>query len=107
MPRSIYYLITVVYSASAGVIMDGKRRHRRARLSTMEINSDAILALTWMRRYADSIYFFLVRMILDVHLICMAAIMWIMMRRQNTYKHCCGVSFKTRLFTNNPYGPGN
>ena len=49
----------------------------------MAIHFDAINAFMWTRRYAAKISILLTRMILDGRLIYMAAIMWIIIRRNN------------------------
>ena len=82
-PRSISDLLTVVYSAIASVVTNVKSRHRRTRLSTIDVHVDEICALAWIRRYADSRSVFPVRMLLNGHLIRMDAIMWSILRRQN------------------------
>ena len=81
--RSIASFLTVVYSTGTGVVKKGKRRNRREELSMMEIHVDAIRLLMCMWRYAASRSVFLTRIIFYGHLIHMAAIMWIIMRRKN------------------------
>ena len=79
-PRSIAAFLTVVYSTSDNVVMKGKRRHRKARLSTMKMRVDAIRVFVWMWRYTASISILPIRMVLDGHLIFTAAIIWIIMK---------------------------
>ena len=71
----------------------------------MAVHVDAIRDIMWMKRYASSRSVLLIRMILDGHLICMDAIMWRIMMRQNPYKHGWRFSFKTLLFSDRPGGP--
>ena len=99
-------LITVVYSAGAGVVAIVKRRHRRDSFPKTAMHIYAIPVLVWMRRYAVSRYVFLIRIHFNGHLRRPIAILWIILRRQNPYKHIWSVSFRTWLFIDTPDGPG-
>ena len=72
----------------------------------MAMHIDEILAFLWMQQYEAPISVLLIRILSDVHLILMAAIMWSIMRRQNSNKHGLRVSLNMRLFTNRNDGPG-
>ena len=48
--RSIAYQIIVVYSDVAGVVPTGNQRQRKASLSTIAIQFDAVVAFAWIQR---------------------------------------------------------
>ena len=91
--RSISDSLTVVYFSMVGVVLKFKRGHRRTRLSMMAMHVDMIHAFVWMRCYAEARSVSPIRMIFDVHLICMALIMWGILRMHNLLKHGCRLSF--------------
>ena len=105
-PRSISASLMVVYSASTDVAPKGRQRKRKDSFTTIEMHVDTICALSWAQWYAASRSVFTTRMRFEGHLMRMDAIMWIILRRQNQYKHVWRVSFSTRLFTDSPGGPG-
>ena len=72
-----------MYSAGAGVVQKVKWSHRRARFSIMAMYVDAIRAFAWIQRYAAPLSVFLIRMLFGEHLICIATIMWSIVRKQN------------------------
>ena len=49
----------------------------------MAMYVDAVRAFAWIQRYAAPGSIFLIRMIFDGHLICIATNMWSIVRRQN------------------------
>ena len=48
--RSISALLTVLYSAGAGVVPKGNLRQRKDGLSTIDMQVDAVVAFAWIRR---------------------------------------------------------
>ena len=50
LPRSIAALLTVVYSAGAGVVPKGNLKHRKYSLSTIAIHVNTVFAFTCIRR---------------------------------------------------------
>ena len=70
------------------------------------INVDAICQFMCIRRYAESRSIFLIKMFLDGHLVCIAVLVWIILRRKNTQKHFCRVYLKMRLFNDGSDVPG-
>ena len=81
--RSIVDFITVLYSASKGVLLKGGGSHNRDILSMMAMHVDAIYVVALMRRCAAPISVLPIRMRFGSHLMRMSAIMWSILRRQN------------------------
>ena len=103
--RAFMDLLNVVYSAGAWVVLKGKRMHRSAIFSIIEMHVDSVYASVCIWWYVTSGSVFLVRMCFNVHLRCITAILWSILRSKRPYKHCCGVPYRTRLFTDRPDGP--
>ena len=82
------------------------RRNRRDSFPKTAMHIYAIRVFAWMRRYAVSIYVFLIRIHFDGHLRRPIAILWTILRIQKPYKHIWSVSFRTWLFIDTPDGPG-
>ena len=77
----------VIYSAGAGVVPKGKCRQRKTIFITIAMHVAAICEFVWTRRYAALRSIFPIRMRFEVHLMCMAVIMWNILRRQNLQKN--------------------
>ena len=82
LPRCVSASMMVVYSTGAVVVPKGKHMQRKANMTTIMMHVDAIFVFMWMHRYAASRSVFTIRMRFEGHLILMAAIMWIILSRQ-------------------------
>ena len=74
----------VVYYAGEGVAPKGRRKQIKAGLPTIAMHVAAICAFVWMHRYTASRSVLPISMCFEGHLMRMAAIMWSILRRQNT-----------------------
>ena len=81
--RSIDASLNMVYSYGAGVMSKGIHWRIKDISPTVSIHVDIIFVFSWTRRYAASRSVFPIRMRFEGHLMCIASIMWIILRRHN------------------------
>ena len=82
-PSYISASLLVVYYYGKGVVPKGRHRQRKDSLPTIEIHFDAIYVFEWTRRYVSQRSIFPNKIRFEGHLMCMAVIMWSILRRQN------------------------
>ena len=83
-----------------------KTQTEKGYFTTTTMHVDAIYVFAWTLRYAALRSVLPIRMCFEGHLVCMAAIMWSIPRRNNPEKHGWRVSFSNWLFADSPDGPG-
>ena len=83
LPRSAAASLVVVYYAGEVVVTKGRRRQRKASFPTITMHVDDIYTIVWTSRNEALRSIFPIRMYFEGHLMCIAAIMWSILRRQN------------------------
>ena len=105
-PVSIAASLMAMYSIGLGVVPNSNHIQRKSSLTKILMHVDVICAFSWMRRYATLRYVFTIRVCFEGYLMCMAVIMWGILRRHKPYKHVYRVSLSFRLFIDSPEGIG-
>ena len=73
----------VLYYTGAVLVPKGRHRQRKANFTIIVMHGAAICEFVWKYRYAESRSVFPIRNCFEGHLMCMAAIMWSILRKQS------------------------
>ena len=81
--RTIAASLIFVNSSSASAVMNEIHGQNIDSFSTIYMHVDVVCKFAWTHWYADSRSVFTIKMLFDNYLICMAAVMWSKIRRNN------------------------